>query len=141
MILWDVNLWVYAFRADSPLHSVARETLNEPIVTREPFLFYPFVAASFMRLVTNPTIFVEPSDVYESWRFLDTLETNPAAKHAEVDRQTYAMFKHLCLVTQASGNDVPDALLAASALRHGALLITTDKDLLRYPGIEVRLIS
>lgn len=141
MILWDVNLWVYAFRADSPLHNAAREALSEPMVTREPFLFYPFLAASFMRLVTNPRIFVEPSDIYESWHFLDSLETSPAAKHAEVDRQTYATFKHLCLATAATGNDVPDALLAASALRHEARLITADKGLLRYPGVEAQLIS
>ena len=141
MILWDVNLWVYAFRTDSPLHATVREILQASLGRREPFLFCPFLAASFLRLVTNPRVFVAPSDVHESWRFLDYLETDPAARYTEIDRQTYAMFKHLGLVTLASGNGVPDALLAATALRHGALLITADRDLLRYPGVEVRLVG
>jgi predicted nucleic acid-binding protein len=28
VILWDVNLWVYAFRSDSPLHEIARGELE-----------------------------------------------------------------------------------------------------------------
>lgn len=139
MNLWDVNAWVYAFRPDSPLHARARGMLEESLTRGEPFLFCPFLAASFLRLVTNPRVFVQPSDIHESWRFLDRLETDPAAQYAETDRQTYAIFKHLALVTRAAGNGVPDALVAATALRHGARLITADRAFRAYPGVEVEL--
>jgi len=55
VILWDVNLWVYAFRSDSPMHETA--------------LFCPYVVTSFLRLVTNPRIFSQPSRVEEAWGF------------------------------------------------------------------------
>ena len=139
MNLWDVNVWVYAFRPDSPLHAKARSLLEDRLERREPFLFCPFLAASFLRLVTNPRVFVQPSDVHESWRFLDQLENDPAAQYTDMDRQTYAIFKHLGLVTRAAGNSVPDALIAATALRHDARLITADKAFRRYPGVEVEL--
>lgn len=132
---------MYAFRRDSPLHETARGMLEESLTRREPFLFCPFLAVSFLRLVTNPRVFVQPSDVHESWLFLDRLETDPCARYTEADRQTYSVFKHLALVTQAAGNAVPDALLAATALRHGARLITADRGLLGYPGVDVVVIT
>ncbi len=141
MNLWDVNVWVYAFRPDSPLHARARVMLEDSLARREPFLFCPFLAASFLRLVTNPRVFVQPSDIHESWRFLDSLETDPAAQYTEMDRQTYAIFKHLGLVTLAAGNSVPDALIAATALRHDARLFTADKAFHAYPGVDVELIA
>ncbi len=140
MNLWDVNAWVYAFRPDSPLHATTRGMLESSLARGEAYLFCPFLAASFLRLVTNPRVFVQPSDVRESWRFLDDLETDPAARYTEMDRQTYAIFEHLALVTSAAGNAVPDALIAATALRHDALLITADKAFQEFPGVRVTMI-
>lgn len=31
MRLWDVNLWVYAFRSDSPLHIQAFEVMQDSL--------------------------------------------------------------------------------------------------------------
>lgn len=141
MRLWDVNLWVYAFRGDSPLHGRVRTLLTESLDRREPFLFCPNVAASFLRLVTNPRIFIEPSDVREAWAFIDYLESHPAAVFAEADAMSFGIFKHLCLVAGARGNLVPDALLAALALRHDATLVTADAGMRRWEGVDVELLS
>jgi len=54
MILWDVNIWVYAFRSDSPLHKVAREHMETVLNSAESFMYSPNIAVSFLRLVTNP---------------------------------------------------------------------------------------
>ncbi len=58
-----------------------------------------------------------------------------------MDRQTYAIFKRLGLVTPAAGNSVPDALIAATALRRDARLLTADKAFHAYPGVDVELIA
>ena len=139
MILWDVNLWVYAFRSDSPLHHVARAELDGTSRTRDAFLFCPHVAASFLRLVTNTRVFAQPSRPEEAWTFIDVLESRQDLVRAEIDPVTFGIFKHLCLVSKATGNDVPDALLASIAIRYDATLVTTDRGFKRYEGLECRI--
>jgi hypothetical protein len=59
--LWDLNLWVHAFRKDSPEHERVHACFIESLERREQFIFRPSVASSFLRLVTNPRIFKQPS--------------------------------------------------------------------------------
>jgi len=141
MILWDVNLWVYAFRADSPLHAAARDDMENAVHTAEPFLFCPNIAVSFLRLVTNPRIFVQPSDIFEAWTFIDSLSTQPSARDSGMDPMTMGIFKHITLVNRSGGNTIPDDLLAALAIRHDAVLHTADRDFLRYEGLQTKLIT
>ena len=123
------------------MHGTARDILQASLASREPFLFYSFVASSFVRLVTNQRIFNVPSETAEAWRFLDFIETSEGARHSVLDRQTYAIFKHLCLTRQDSGNMVPDALLAAAAMRFDAEVVTADKKMSDFPGLRIRFVS
>jgi toxin-antitoxin system PIN domain toxin len=141
VILWDVNLWVYAFRSDSPFHQVARAELDGASRTRDAFLFCPHVAASFLRLVTNARIFAQPSRPEEAWAFIDVLESREDSVQAEIDSMTYGIFKHLCLIAKATGNDVPDALLASIGIRHDATLVTLDGGFERYKGLACRFLD
>lgn len=141
MKLWDVNILVYAFRADSPLHKAARGVLQDSIDRHEPFLFSPPVAVSFLRLVTNPRIFLNPSGLEESWRFIDLLESHPSAYRVESDAMTFGIFKHLSLVSEARDNGIPDAWLAATAMRHDAALVTADRGFSRWAGLQVEWIG
>lgn len=140
MKLWDVNLWVYAFRPDSPLHARAREEIENTLGRREPFLFSSGVASSFLRLVTNPRIFKNPSPLRDAWDFVDVLESHPAAFHTEYDAMALGIFKHLCVSRGLTGNSVPDAYLAALALRHDATLFTADKAFVDFTGLEVFIV-
>lgn len=140
MIFWDVNLWVYAFRGDSPFHGRAREVLMRGLDGNEVFLFSPSIAASFLRIVTNPKIFNNPSPHSEAWEFIDTLESHPNARFVEVDQMTYGVFKHLSLVKAVQGNQVPDALLAALAIRYDCLFLTADQGFSEYPGLNLRIV-
>lgn len=141
MILWDVNLWVYAFREDSPAHAASRAALTAALDGGERFLFIPSVASSFLRLVTNPRIFVRPSEPAEAWSFVDWLEAHPSSVFAEADAMAFGVFKHLCLASGASGNAVPDAFLAALALRHDARLVTLDAGMRRFAGLRVEIVG
>ena len=140
MILWDVNLWVYAFRADSPLHAAARAEL-EDVSRSQRYLFCPHVAASFLRLVTNRRVFLEPSRPEEAWAFVDELESRELSVRTDIDPMTFGVFKHLCLVSRAHGNEVPDALLASIAIRNDATLVTADRSFARYTGLACRFLA
>jgi toxin-antitoxin system PIN domain toxin len=141
VILWDVNLWVYAFRSDSPLHGIAHSELEHGSRLGDSFLFCHYVVASFLRLVTNPRIFAQPSSIEEAWGFADALESRERAVRADIDPMTYGIFKHVCLVSKAAGNRVPDALLAAVAIRHDATLVTVDRGFSRFEGLACRYLS
>lgn len=141
MKLWDVNLLVYAFRPDSPMHGTARGILQGSLDRHEPYLFSPLVAVSFLRLVTNPRIFLNPSGLDEAWRFVDLLESHPAAYRVESDAMTLGIFKHLSLVSDTRGNGILDAWLAATAMRHDAALVTADRGFSRWAGLQVEWIG
>ena len=93
-----------------------------------------------MRLVTNPRIFKTPSTVEEAWRFIVHIEEQPAAVYADVDAMTFGVFKHLSQLCSCIGNDVPDALLAASAIRPDAELLTAGAGFGRFPGLRVKML-
>ncbi len=141
MILWDVNLWVYAFRSDSPLHETARTELDRGSRSGDAFLFCPYVVTSFLRLVTNPRIFSQPSRVEEAWGFADVMESRERAVKADIDPMTYGIFRHVCLGSMAAGNRVPDALLASLAIRHGATFVTADRGFARFEGLACRYLE
>ena len=141
MRLWDVNIWVYAFRSDSPMHQISRDSMQASMDRRESFLFSPSVASSFLRLVTNARIFKEPSSVAEAWLFVDALESHPSAVAADMDPMAFGIFKHLCLVADAKGNDIPDAYLAALAIRQDAVLVSADRGFARFQGLDLELVG
>lgn len=141
MILWDVNLWIFAFRPDSPYHEKSKEILHEGLLGRKQFLFSPHVASSFLRLVTNPKIFIEPSHIDEAWVFVEILENLQNAIYAEMDQMTFGIFKHLSLIHRAKGNEVPDILLAALAIRYDAVLFTADRGFSRFRELKLQLIQ
>jgi uncharacterized protein len=139
--LWDVNIWVYAFRADSPYHKQAYDLIADALERGSPYLFYSFIASSFLRLVTNTKIFREPSEPAGAWRFVDHLESAQGAHAASFDRQAHALFRHMCLTTNAAANAVPDAMLAAAAMRYDAELVTADEGFRTYNGLKLRVIG
>ncbi|THB65435.1 MAG: hypothetical protein D6B26_03815 [Spirochaetaceae bacterium] len=51
------------------------------------------------------------------------------------------VFKHICIAAGAAGNSVPDALLAAAAIRHEAEFVTMDAGFKRYAGLRLRLLQ
>jgi predicted nucleic acid-binding protein len=123
MRLWDIDLWVYAFRADSPLHQVAIDSIQGSLDRREAFLFNPGIASSFLRL------------------FADVLESHPDALHADIDEMAFGIFKHLSRVADGQGNEIHDAFLAALAIRHDALMVTADRGFQRYKGLQVEVLG
>jgi toxin-antitoxin system PIN domain toxin len=141
MILWDVNLWVYAFRQDSPMHSLAYSLLFDSLAARTAFAFSPTIAASFIRIATNPKIFVQPSSLQDAWTFIDYLDAHPASVFVDVDAMAFGIFKHLCLVSDVRGNGIPDALLAAMTIRYDAELWSADRGFSRFQGLRFRLVE
>jgi hypothetical protein len=138
MILWDVNVLVYAFRFDSPHYERSRADIMAAFDSGETYIFDPGIAASFLRLVTNPRVFSQPSGIGEAWDFVDSLAERTTALHAEIDSMTFGIFKSLSLAFGSTGNAIPDALIAAIAIRHDATLHTMDAGFAKYRGLKIK---
>jgi toxin-antitoxin system PIN domain toxin len=126
----DVNVLVAASRSDHPHHAVAREWLEQSLKKAPdavPLTLQPMVAASFLRLVTHPKIFVNPTPIAEAARFVDALLSMPGVS-APALGQEWPVLRKLCVEKDLSANDLPDAWLAAAVIQQGEHLVTFDRD-------------
>lgn len=124
----DGNVLVAAFRADHPHHAVARAWLDERLLACAAgagFRLLPIVAASFLRLVTHPRIFVQPAPIADALIFVDALLEVPGVDMPAVGPE-WPLLRQLCLDKKLKANDLPDAWLAAAVLHLGEHLATFD---------------
>ena len=87
----------------------------------------PMVVASFLRLVTNAKIFVNPTSVEDAVGFLDALLTVPGVEMPALGAE-WPMLRRLCVERKLAANDIPDAWLAAAVIQLGEHLVTFDAD-------------
>lgn len=138
MLLPDVNVFVYAYRPESPRHEEHRDWLQGALDGAEPFGISEAVLASYVRLVTNHRVFLEPTSPAQALEFCETVLQAPAAVTVRAGARHWALFAQLCQQVGARGNVVPDAYLAALALEHNATWVTTDRGFARFPGLRWR---
>ena len=138
MLLPDVNIFVHAFRTDTERHSEYRNWIEAQLSGAEPVGVGEAVLASVVRIVTNHRIFREPSPLPLALEFCAAVRGAPAAVVVRPSDRHWELFDRLCRDGGATGNLVPDADLAALAIEHGATLISTDRGMLRWPGLAVR---
>lgn len=137
MIIPDANLLLYAYDGASPFHERARSWWEGCLSGREPVgLTHPTLFA-FLRISTNARIYANPMTLGEaaehlrSWlarhvsRVLD-----PPADHIE---QVIGLLE---AAGGTAGNLVTDAQIAALAQTYRAVIHTTDRDFLRFPGLD-----
>lgn len=132
----DVNVLVYAHREDAERHGEYRDWLEDARRADEPLGICDHVLSGFLRIVTHPRIFRDPTPLEMAWRFVDTLRSAPAATPLAPGTRHWTIFARLCGETGARGNQVPDAFLAALAIESGATWITVDRGFARFPGLR-----
>lgn len=129
----DVNVLVAASRNDHPHHAVARAWLEQALADAPrgtALKLQPMVVASFLRLVTHPRVFIQPTPMPEALRFVDALSSAPGVERAELGAE-WAALRKLCADKALAANDVPDAWLAAAVIHQGEHLVSFDADFKR----------
>jgi toxin-antitoxin system PIN domain toxin len=132
----DVNVLVYAHRPESPDHLECRAWLDEARSAHELLGLSDSVLSGFLRVVTHPRIFREPSPLGTAIDFAEGLLRSPAASYVTPGERHWGIFIDLCQAVGARGNVVPDASLAALAIEQGATLVTADRSFGRFPGLR-----
>ena len=132
----DVNVLVAAARSDHPHHAEARAWLEETLAGPEAnavCTLMPMVLASFLRLITSPKIFKRPTTIEEAVGFADALLSIPGVQLADLGPE-WKRLRALCLDKKLSGNEVPDAWLAAAVAQRGEHLVSFDRDFKKLLG-------
>ena len=140
MILADVNVLLYAFRANTELHRVYRPWLQQVVNGHEPYAMSPQVLSSVIRIATNPKAFAHPEKTGPVFAFAAALMDHPNCRIVQPGQRHWAIFRGLCETANATGNLVQDAWFAALAIEHGCEWITEDRDYARFPGLRWRSI-
>lgn len=94
------------------------------------------VLAGFLRIVTNRRIFEEPTSMAQALEVCAVVLDAPAARRVHPGPEHWRIFAGLCSQVGASGNDVPDAYLAALAIERGATFVTRDRGFDRFAGLR-----
>lgn len=136
MIIPDVNLLIYAYDAESPVHKAAASWWRRCLSASEPVGLPPLVLFGFVRIATSSRVFRDPMTPAEAashvraWLARPCVQIlQPPANHVE---QVLALLEALGV----AGNLVTDAQIAALAIEYGATLHTSDADFLRFAGLR-----
>jgi predicted nucleic acid-binding protein len=99
----------------------------------------PMVVASFLRLVTNSKIFIQPTPVQDAVEFLDALFLVSGVEVPSLGSE-WPILRQLCIDKKLTANHIPDAWLAATVIELGEHLVTFDTDfkkLLRHTQVTI----
>ena len=126
----DVNVLVAASRSDHPHHKIAYAWLSAALAACSDganLRLMPMVVASFLRLVTNSKIFVQPTPIEDAIGFLDALFIVPGVETPSLSAE-WPILRQLCVDKKLAANDIPDAWLASAVVELGEHLVTFDAD-------------
>jgi len=132
----DVNVLLAASRTDHPHHAVADQWLAAAMTAAEAggsLIVLPMVLAGFLRLATHPKIFRQPTPPEAAIAFAESLLSSPGVEIADLGREWPAL-RRLVEQHRLTGNDVPDAWIAAAVLTLGTRLVTFDRGFERWLG-------
>jgi toxin-antitoxin system PIN domain toxin len=128
----DVNVLVYAHRQDEQWHGPYRSWLEGAVQAPEPLALSALVLVGFVRVVTDPRIYPEPTPPAVALAAIEELVGSPGCRVVNPSDRHWAEFARLCRLTEARGKLVADAQHAAIAIAEGATWTTRDGDFARF---------
>lgn len=132
----DINVLVAASRTDHVHHKPALAWLKDAIdscASGGTIEILPMVAAGFLRLVTHPRIFGQPTPTADAIAFVDAILKIPGVEMPELGRE-WPTLRQLCIADKLTANSIPDAWIAAAIRSNGGHLVTFDKGFRRLLG-------
>lgn len=136
MTIIDANLLLYAYNADAPQQRPVAQWLAKLFRSGETVALPWVTVWAFIRISTNSRVWDNPRAAHEAFRIAGewlaqpgVVALQPGPLHAEI-------LEKLVSEHGATGALVTDAVLAALAIEHGALLASTDQEFRRFPDLR-----
>jgi toxin-antitoxin system PIN domain toxin len=136
MKIVDLNVLLYAVNRDAVQHRLARAWWERALNDEDTIGLAWVVLLGFLRLSTNPRVFPRPLDPGEAARKLDAWLARDNVRVVREKDDHWATLEPLLGRTGTAGNLTTDAHLAALALSHDAVLVSTDRDFERFTGLR-----
>ena len=136
MRIFDVNVLVYAFRADLEHHEHCAEYVNATRDGNEAYGVSELVLSGFVRIVTSKRILKQPDTTDDALAFCDTLLEADNARPLRPGAGHWAIFSDLCRQMEARDKLVADVYHAALAIENGADWVSTDRDFAKFKGLR-----
>jgi uncharacterized protein len=138
MILPDLNLVVYAYNRDAPLHAAARSWWEALLNDTQPVAIPWVVVLGFLRLMTHRAVLITPLSPTDTIAVVRTWFARPNVERLEPGPQHIDVLDRLLTAVGTAGNLTTDAHLAALAIEHQCELHSNDNDFARFPGLRWR---
>ena len=136
MIVFDVNVLLYAYSPASPEHGRARKCV-EDVFSGDELVSLPWQTISaFIRILTDPRLPGVRRPVKEIVEIVDGWIEQPNVRLLTPGERHWTLFQEMLLKGQARGPMTTDAQLAALTIESGGVLYTTDRDFARFPGLR-----
>ena len=94
-------------------------------------MLLPRVQAGFVRIVTHPRVFAQPTPTAQALAFIEALQAAPGVDRTPGGDQ-WGRLARLCRAHALAGNDVPDAWIAAAVMAKQDTLVTFDRGFGRW---------
>ena len=136
MIVPDANLLIYAYDETSPHHAPAKRWWVDTLSGEEPVGIPWVVVLAFTRLMTHPTVCGNPLTPQEARRRVEHWFAQGHVRLLSPTPATLGRFFELLEEAGLGGNLATDALIAAHAMEHGAVVHTADLDFARFRALR-----
>jgi toxin-antitoxin system PIN domain toxin len=137
MKVFDANVLLYAYNADSPHHAAARTWLESAFNAEETVALPWQTVFAFVRIATNPRAVRTPLAGHEACDIVTQWLARANVTVIDPEERFWEIFRKLVSEARVSGPLISDAALAALCLEHGATLYSTDKDFRRFQGLTL----
>lgn len=141
MLLVDVNVLLAAHRDDHPHFTAARGWFEQALDDEQTLGVATVVVGAFLRLATHRRVFATPTPRAAAFAFIDALIAQPGCLLISPGPRHVPVLRRMCEEADATGDLVPDAVLAAIAVEQGAEVVTFDRDFARFPSVRHRLLG
>ncbi|MBV9264694.1 MAG: type II toxin-antitoxin system VapC family toxin [Acidobacteriaceae bacterium] len=136
MTMIDANLLLYAYNADAPQHSRAVQWLTDLFDSDDIIGLAWTTIWAFVRICTNPRIWDNPLAMKDALGIVTRWLATPDVVIVQPGPRHWDILQQVILENSVSGPLVTDAVLAALAMEHGALLASTDQDFSRFDKLR-----
>lgn len=137
MLVFDVNVLLACFRGDHPQHEAVYPWWRSILDEETSFHVPDTVWVGLVRIATNRRIFPVPASVDEVFEFVAAVRQQPGYRTGAGDPDVIEEWARCCRQGQAAADLVPDAYIAACAVRLGATVVTWDRDFRRFDGLRL----
>jgi len=136
VIVPDVNLLVYAYNVDAPLHAEARRWW-ESLLQEGQLIGVPWaVSCGFIRLMTHPRVLETPMEPGAAVSSVRAWFAEPTVRPLHPGPLHLEILENFVNEAGVGGNLVTDAHIAALAVEHQAELHSNDTDFSRFSGLN-----